>query len=453
MTLLDSLFRSESVGRIFSDDTRLQRMLDFEAALARAEARMGVIPEAAARTIAAQCRVEKIDFADLARAAADAGNLAIPLVQQLTALVKNVSPEAAHYVHWGATSQDVIDTGLMLQVRDALSSMQASVDRLCDLLATLADRHRKTPMVARTWMQHAVPSVFGFKVAGWLDAMLRNRLRLDALSREGLALQFGGAAGTLAALGDRGLTVSQAVAEDLRLALPDLPWHVQRDRIAEIATTLAMCTGTLGKIARDIALQSQTEVGELAEPEKAGRGGSSTMPHKRNPVDTAIILAVAVQVPGLTATLLSAMQQEHERGLGNWHAEWEILPEIFRLTASALERTVTVMDGLEVHADRMLENLEQTQGLIFAEAASMALAAHVGKPEAHKILEEACRKAVSERKHLRAVLAAEPKLNGKLSSEAAARIFDPRAYTGEAERFIDRVLATHRRISKAAATT
>jgi 3-carboxy-cis,cis-muconate cycloisomerase len=448
MTLLDTLFGSELVRKAFSDKARVQRMLDFEAALARAEARAGVIPEAVTKSITEQCQSDYIDFAELSRAAADAGNLAIPLVAQLTDLVKNNVPEAARYVHWGATSQDVIDTSLMLQVRDALVPISANMDHLCDLLAELADRHRATPMVARTWMQHAVPSLFGLKVAGWLDAMHRHRERLQVLRGRTLMLQFGGAAGTLAALGSHGIVVAEALAEELQLALPDIPWHTHRDRIAEIASTLAMCTGSLGKIARDIALQSQTEVGELAEPAKHGRGGSSTMPHKRNPVNTAVILAAAERIPALTTTIFAAMPQEHERGLGNWLAEWETLPEIFSLMGGALERTVIVIEGLEVHADRMMNNLELTQGLIFAEAATMTLATRLGKPEAHRIVEAACRKAVLEHLHLRVVLQAEPHMTAHLSSQDIERIFDPLAYQGEANRFIDRVLATHHTIFK-----
>jgi 3-carboxy-cis,cis-muconate cycloisomerase len=444
MTLLDGLFGSDALATAFSDHARVQCMLDFESALARAEARVGVIPEAAAQAIAAHCLAENINFAELAQAAGEAGNLAIPLVKQLTALVKRDSPEAARYIHWGATSQDAIDTGLMLQAREGLKSIAGGTDQLCELLAELADRHRATPMVARTWMQHAIPTVFGFKVAGWLDAMHRHRRRLQALTKGGLALQFGGAAGTLAALGDRGLAVSKALAEELQLPLPDLPWHTHRDRVLEIGGTLAMLTGSLGKIALDVALHSQTEVGELAEPAKPGRGGSSTMPHKRNPVHASVILAAAERMPGLVATMLGAMPQEQERGLGNWLAEWETLPEIFRLNHGALERTVIVIKGLEVHTGRMLANLELTRGLVFAEAAAMALAPHVGKGEAHTILEEASESAARGQQHLSTVLVADSRVTAHLSAQEIQRIFDPHACTGEAERFIDRVLETHR---------
>jgi 3-carboxy-cis,cis-muconate cycloisomerase len=451
MSLLDQLLGSQPVLEIFSDKARVQRMLDFEAALAMAESRLGVIPTAAGPAIVSQCMAESIDFQELAKAAVDAGNLAIPLVKQLAALVEHHSPEAAPYVHWGATSQDVIDTGLMLQSRDAISLMVGDLDRLCSLLAELADRHRNTPMVARTWMQHAIPTVFGFKVAGWLDGLLRSRVRLIGLHNQA-ALQFGGAAGTLAALGTSGLAVAQGIASELKLVLPEIPWHTQRDRIAELATALAALTASLGKIARDIALQSQTEVGELSEPAKAGRGGSSTMPHKRNPVNAAVILAGAEQTPFLAGTVLAAMQQEHERGLGNWLAEWETVPKLFRLSSSALARMLVIMEGLEVHPDRMLQNLELTNGLIYSEAASMALAERLGKKEAHHLMEELSRKAIAEKKHLADVMRDEPRVTQHLDGAALDRVFDPKAYRGEAARFIDRVLAKHNTIVKAVAT-
>jgi 3-carboxy-cis,cis-muconate cycloisomerase len=449
MTLLDKLFGSESIHQAFSDEATVQRMLDFEAALARAEASLGVIPATAATAIEARCKASKINFASLSQNAAEAGNLAIPLVKQLTDLVQKSAPGAARYVHWGATSQDVIDTGFMLQARDALSSMLRDADRLCEALAQLTERHRATPMVARTWMQHAIPTVFGFKVAGWLDSVHRSRARIEALQEQSIVLQFGGAAGTLAALGNQGLAVSRELAKQLSITLPEVPWHAQRDRIAEIATTLAMLVGSLGKVARDIALQTQTEVGELSEPAKVGRGGSSTMPHKRNPVNTAVVLAAAERVPALAASVLGTMPQEHERGLGNWPAEWETVPQIFRLAGGALERMVVLIEGLEVHADRMLANLDLTRGLIYAEAVSMALAARVGKPEAHRMVEDASRKALAEGKHLREVVAAEPGIVRALSLAELDRLFEPGAYTGESSRFIDRVLASHHTIVNA----
>jgi len=441
MELLDPLFGSEAVNKLFADRPRLQRMLDFEAALARAEARMGVIPKSAAGPIAAKCQADLFDLPALAHASVNAGNLAIPMVKQLITLVGKDDEQAMRYVHWGATSQDVIDTGLVLQLRDALPVIHADLERLCDGLTSLAERHRSTPVAARTLMQQAVPTVFGLKAAGWLDAMARHRTRVQALQARVLVVQFGGAAGTLATLGTRGLDVAAALAEELQLELPALPWHGHRDRVVEVATTLALLTGTLGKIARDISLQMQTEVGEAFEPSGEGRGGSSTMPHKRNPIACAVVLAAADRVPGLTAIMLTAMSQEHERGLGGWHAEWETLPEIVRLCAGALHHVVDTIAGLEIDPKRMRQNLELTQGLIFAEAVTMALAKHTGKMTAHQILEAASRKAMAEKKHLRDVLAVDSRVTTQLSASEIEKLFEPLNYTGVAGQFIGRAIA------------
>lgn len=441
MALLDPLFGSAEMDRVFSDSARLQRMLDFEAALAAAEARAGIIPQAALSAIAAACRTEQFDLEDLSRRAAAAGNLAIPMVKQLTAAVERKDDDAARYVHWGATSQDAIDTGLALQVRDALDLIESGIDCSCRGLVKLVEQHRRTPMVARTWMMQAVPTLFGLKLAGWLDVLLRHRNRLQELHARVLVLQFGGAAGTLATLGDKGLAVAEILAEQLQLKLPALPWHSHRDRIAELAGTLALLTGSLGKIARDVSLLVQTEVGELAEPAGEGRGGSSTMPHKRNPVACAAILAAATRVPGLASSLLAALPQEHERGLGGWQSEWEVVPEIFRITAGALARTVELIDGLEVHPEAMAHNLDATRGLIFAEAVMMALAVYVGKAEAHRITEAASNRALSSGQHLREVLNVDGEVTAHLNREQIQGLFDPRKYTGVASQFIERVLA------------
>jgi 3-carboxy-cis,cis-muconate cycloisomerase len=441
MELLDQLFRSEEVEKLFASLACLQGMLDFEAALARAEARAGVIPSSSATAIAAKCKAAFFDEGAIARGAPLAGNLAIPLVKALTALVAHSDKEAARYVHWGATSQDAIDTGLVLQLRDALRLIASDLDRLAQGLAELATRHRSTIVVARTWMQQALPTTFGVKVAGWLDAIDRHRERLKQLQRRVLALQFGGAVGTRAALGGRGGEVARHLAEELRLELPELPWHSHRDRFAEVATTLGLCSGTLGKIARDIALHSQTEIGEVAEPALEGRGGSSTMPHKRNPVASAVVLSAATRVPGLVSTVLSAMVQEQERGLGGWHAEWETLPEIVRLTAGALHHLAETAPLLEIDTERMKQNLEATRGLIYAEAVSMALAEQIGKSDAHRLVEAASARATKQRRHFRDVLAEDAQVSKHLSPGALAELFDPGNYLGEAEQFVDRVVA------------
>jgi 3-carboxy-cis,cis-muconate cycloisomerase len=445
MQLLNSLFRSEDVEKAWSDRACLQGMLDFEAGLARAEARAGVVPSSAAAAIAAKCKAELFDVTELARGAKLAGNIAIPLIKALTALVAQSDKDAARYVHWGATSQDAIDTGCVLQLRQALKIIASDLDRLADGLAELATKHRSTIVVGRTWMQQALPTTFGAKVAGWLDAVDRHRERLRETRRRALVLQFGGAVGTLAALGRGGAEVANNLVEELALGLPEIPWHSHRDRVAEVATSLGLCVGTLGKIAKDISLHSQTEVAEVFEPAEKNRGGSSTMPHKRNPVASAVVLSAAMRVPGLVSAMLTAMVQEYERGLGGWHAEWETLPEIVSLSAGALHLMAEVIPKLEIDAERMQENLEATRGLIFGEAVSMALAEKMGKAAAHELVEGACQKARNEKRHLRDVLLCDEQAKLQLSAVDLDELFDARKYLGMAEVFVDRVVAASRR--------
>jgi 3-carboxy-cis,cis-muconate cycloisomerase len=439
-TLAAPLSGGADMLAVFSDAAAVQRMLDFEAALARAEAAHGEIPQAAVAAIEAACDAARIDLPALAEASVSAGNLAIPLVRQLTAAVSQADAEAGKYVHWGATSQDAIDTGLMLQLRDALPLFAADLDTLIDALARLARAHRDTPMIGRTWMQHALPITFGLKAAGWLDAMLRHRERIAAL-KTALALQFGGAAGTLASLGGKGLAVAQSLAQDLDLPLPDAPWHAQRDRIAEVATALGMLTGSLGKMARDISLLMQTDVAEAAEPAAPGKGGSSTMPHKRNPVACAAALTAAVKVPGLVATVLSGMVQEHERALGGWQAEWEALPAIAVASFGALRQMRDTAAGLSVDADRMRANLDITHGLVLGEAVMLALGGKIGRMNAHHLVEAASRRAASQGRHLREVLGEDQEVARHLSPQELDALFEPVNYLGAAGAFVDRVLA------------
>ena len=438
---------SAPMRTIFSDRTRVQRMLDVEAALAQAQAACGVIPASAAAAIVAACDADRIEFVALAEIASNAGNLAIPLVTQLTALVATDDPEAAKFVHWGATSQDIIDSGLMLQLRDALTVIDLDLDLLNAAVAHLARRHQHTVMIGRTWMQHALPITFGLKAAGWLDALVRHRARLAHLRSTCLALQFGGAAGTLASLGADGAPVAAALAGNLDLPLPDLPWHAQRDRLAEVASTLGGLVGSLGKMARDISLLSQTEIAEVAEPTASGRGGSSAMPHKRNPVGCAVALAAAVRVPPLVSTMLASMVQEHERALGGWQAEWDTLPLIFQLCSGALQQMRLVASGLVVDEARMRSNLDATHGLIFAEAVSMALAERIGRTAAHKLVEEACHRAISTGIPLRTTLAVDavrdPSAAGALDSQQLDTLFDPQGYIGQAAAMVERVLNTY----------
>jgi len=444
MKLLDALFRCAEVEEALSERAFLQGILEFEAALARAEAAAGVIPASAAAAIAARCKAELIDGEAIAKGAKLAGNPAIPLVKELTRQIAPGDPDAARYVHWGATSQDAMDTGRVLQLGRALKFFAADLQRLSDALAELATRHKSTIVAGRTWMQQALPTTFGAIVAGWLDAVHRDRARVRETGQRALTLQFGGAVGTLAALGAKGEEVARLLARELGLTLPEMPWHAERDRFAEIATTLGLCMGTLGKIARDISLHAQTEVAEVFEPGGEGRGGSSTLPHKRNPVTCAVVLAAATRVPGLVSTMLSAMTQEQQRGLGGWHAEWETLPEIVSLTAGALHHLAEMMPGLEIDAAKMRENLEVTRGLIYAEAVSMALAAKMGRAGAHQTVEAACRRAQSEKRNLREVLLQDAQVKAHLPAKEIESLFDARKYLGAAEAFVERVVAARR---------
>jgi len=446
MSLLDALFRYDALDKLFSNEARIQGMLDFEAALARAEAKSGIVPASLAHIIAGKCRTEHFGLSAIAKDAAFSGNLAIPLVKKLTELVAHEDKDAARFVHWGATSQDAIDTGCILQVRGAIDLIDQDLGHLTGTLITLAETHRATPIVARTWMQQALPTTFGFIVAGWLDAIFRHRKRLAEIKPRVLTLQFGGAVGTLAALAGRGPDVAKALADDLRLSLPSIPWHTHRDRIGEIATTLGLFTGTLGKIARDISLHAQTEIAELAEPICEGRGGSSTMPHKRNPVTCAVVLAAAMRIPGLVNTLLSAMPQEEQRGLGGWHAEWETLPDIMRLSGGALHHLAEMLPDLEVDTQRMRHNLELTNGLIFAEAVTMALGERMGKMPAHLLVEAACNKAREQKRYLKDILREESGLRGHLTPADIESLFDVRNYLGSADEFTRRVVAEAREL-------
>jgi len=431
------------MGAVFCDHGRVQAMLDFEAALARAQASTGLIPSSAVAPIEAACRAELYDFEALGLAIASAGNSAIPLVKALGKQIASVSPEAERYVHLGATSQDVMDSGLVLQLRAALELIEQDLQQLGEVLAQQAQRYATTPLAGRTWLQQATPVTLGMKIAGWLGAVTRSRQRLQALKPRLLSLQFGGASGTLAALGDQALPVAHALAAELKLALPDQPWHTQRDRLVEFGAVLGLVAGSLGKMGRDISLLMQTEAAEVFEPSAPGKGGSSTMPHKRNPVGSAVLISAATRVPGLLSTLFSAMPQEHERSLGLWHAEWETLPEICCLVAGALAQALNIAQGLEVDAQRMAQNLDLTHGLVLAEAVSIELAQRVGRETAHHLLEQCCKRAVAEHRHLRAVLGDEPEITAQLSAAELDRLLDPAHYLGQATTWVERARAEH----------
>lgn len=441
MTLFTPMLRASPLSEIFSDDNTLQGMLDFEAALALACAKCGVIPESVITVISSQCQADKLDPQALAQAAAGAGNLAIPLVKQLTANVKRQDEQAARYVHWGATSQDVIDTGLVLQLREAFLVSEALIEQLIRALTEQIQHHQHSVMAGRTWMQHALPITFGLKLAGTLDALLRWQQRLREIKPRVLVLQFGGAAGTLASLKEQGITVAQALANALELHQADTPWHSQRDRLLETAAWFAGVAGTLGKFASDFSLLMQTEVAEVGEPIAEGRGGSSTMPHKRNPVSCAAILTANTRIPGLMATMYASQNQQHERALGGWQAEWEVLPQLITLAGGVMQTSLELLNGMQVNTVKMRANLDITHGLIMAESVTLALAEFMGKQPAHHLVEQLCHRALDENQPLAALLAENPQVTPYLSLTQIEHLLDPQHALGSNDAFIRQVLA------------
>jgi len=389
--LVDALITTGPLANVFSDVAVLQKMLDVEAALARVQARLGVIPASADTAIVAAARAERYDVAAIAASARRAGTPVVALVDALTARVAEVDPSAATFVHWGATSQDISDTALVLAIRDSIEILRGDHVRLADALIALSDQHATSVMLGRTLLQPATPITFGLKAAGWYGAIDRSWSRLMAAAADGMVVQCGGAAGTMAALGTRGPEVAEALAAELQLALPDAPWHAHRDRLAAIVTTMATYVASLGKMARDIALLMQAEVGEVSEP----GGASSAMPQKRNPVGCAIVLACATRTPGLVAGYLGGMVQEHERAVGGWQAEWPTIADLVQATGSALDAAAETIAHLQVDAHRMRSNLHATRGSVFAERAQLALATTLGRARAKALITEAL--AISRR--------------------------------------------------------
>jgi 3-carboxy-cis,cis-muconate cycloisomerase len=417
--LFGELFLPSAVREAVSDRAWIEAMLEFEAALATAEATAGVIPGEAAKAITDACRADRFDPASIGSDARATANPAAPLVRALTDAVDG---DAARYVHWGATSQDVMDTAMMLVARRALEPIGAELDGVTAACARLAEEHRSTVMPGRTLLQQALPITFGLKAAGWLVAVVDARRRLAAVP---LAVELGGAAGTLASLGDDGLRVLGLIAEELGLEEPAVPWHSSRARVAELGCALALAAGAVEKIAQDVALMAQTEVGELAEPAGGERGGSSTLPHKRNPVGSALAIACARRVRAEASLLLGAMAHEHERAAGAWQVEWEALGRALGYTGGAAAAVREVLDGLEVRPERMRENL---QGLVMAESVSMALAERIGRAEAHRRVKD----ALDAGRPLRDEF--------DLSEEE----LDPAGYLGSADAFVDRALERYR---------
>jgi 3-carboxy-cis,cis-muconate cycloisomerase len=442
--LFDGVLARGPVAAAVRDDAWLQAMLDFEAALARAQADAGLFPAPQAEAIADQARAELYDAGEIGDAAAAIGNPAGPLVKALTARVReaeaagrSVDPAAAGaagQVHRGATSQDVIDTATVLVARRALTPLLTELTAAADAAAALARTHRDTPMAGRTLLQQAVPVTFGLTAAGWVSGLDAG---VHALRAVPLAVQLGGAAGTLASLGDDGLAVLAGVARLLDLREPALAWHTERTRIAALAGALGLAAGAVAKVATDVVLLSQTEVGEVREGDA---GGSSTMPHKANPVAAIAARGNAARAPGLVATLLASMDHEHQRAAGAWHAEWAPLRELLVATGSAAAWLRTSLEGLEVDPQRMRENLDATGGLLMAERVSTALSAELGRDAAHDLIERATREATASERTFASVLEADEQVREGLGEGAVARLLDPTGYLGSAPALVDRVL-------------
>ena len=416
-------------------------MARFEGGLALASARNGIVPDAAAKTIAEVAAGARFDAAALAPAARRAGTLAIPFVKQLTEKVAAVSPQAARHVHFGATSQDVIDTGVVLCLLPAIERLLSLSRRLGDAAAALVRLHARTPMTARTLLQPAVPVPFGWKAAVWLSMLARCHVRVRAAAREACVLQFGGAGGTLSAYGDKGDAIALALAEELALPRAAVTWHSARDGVARLGAETAILAGAAGKIARDVSLLMQPEVGELSEPTGDGRGGSSSMPHKRNPVACLAALEAAQRTPGLAATLLAQLSPEHERGLGQWQGQWFTLRDLLCSTASALDAMGEVLAGLRVDVAAMAANLERSRGLVYSENVAISLSRSLGKQAAHALTEKLCQSAAREGKNLIDIVRADPQAVAAIDAKDIADLFNPESCFGSAPAMIERSLA------------
>lgn len=437
--LIDSLATTTELADVFSDRSLLQAMLDFEIGLAQAEAAVGLIPRDAAAAIASST-IDGLDAVEIGRSARSTGTVSIGFVTALATQVRSRDPKSADFVHFGATSQDVSDTAMALTLRRAVAILAAEHARLDGALRQLSDAHARTIMLGRTLLQPAPPITFGLKVAGWVAALSRGWQRVDAAAADAIALQFGGAAGTLAALGDRGPQVAPLLAR--HLGLPEaVPWHTQRDRLAAFVCASGVYVATLGKVARDVSLLMQHEVAEVAEP----GGGSSTMPHKRNPAASAIVLAAANRTPGLVAAFLAGMVQEHERSTGGWHAEWPTVAHIVQATGSALAALADAASDLSVDVEQMRANIDRTSGTIFAERAMALLLAPLGKKKAEGFIAEALAQARKGSMTFGAALSAIPEVVRAIDSDVLRRIDVPEDYLGAAELFRTQLLDEARR--------
>jgi 3-carboxy-cis,cis-muconate cycloisomerase len=437
------LFTDPDVAGIFDDDAFLRAMLEVEGALARIEAKLGVIPSSAGREISKIAGSIALDAQQIGRSMLLDG---VPVISLVKALREAVGQEVAPYVHWGATTQDIVDTAMVLQIRSSLRIIEKRLATLIDVLSVLAERHRATVMVGRTHGQQALPVSFGLKAAGWLAPLVRHRNRLAAQCSGLLQLQFGGAAGTLAALGDKGLAVMQQLAQELNLNLPLMPWHSQRDSFAEFAGWLSMLTASQAKMAQDIILLAQNEVGEVAESSEPDRGGSSSMPQKRNPIVSELVIAAARTNASLLPAMHHAMIQEHERGTHGWQVEWLTLSQMILLTAGALKNASYLAKNLKVNEDMMRKNLARSNYLVLAEAAVQALTAEISRTDAQALVKQACGVAAAEGRSLIEVVRqkhSETAPQNKIDWDALAK---PENYLGQTQRFIDCVLEQDKRL-------
>ena len=441
-TVLDSFLFRDAFGtaamrEVFSDFSSLSRYAEVEIALAKAEARCGVIPTEAAEAITKCTNVAALDFDLLRRETDIVGYPILPLVQQM---VKQCG-EAGRYVHWGATTQDIMDTALVLQMRAGLTIIEQDISTVRGILADLSRRYRDTPMAGRTHLQQALPVTFGYKTAIWLAMFDRHAERLQQLKPRVLVGQFAGAAGTLASLGDKGFEVQKALCDELGLGVPASTWHVARDGLAEVVNFLALLTGSLGKIALDIMIMASTEFAEVYEPFVKGRGASSTMPQKRNPISAELMLAASKAVRQHAGLMLDASVQDFERGTGPWHAEWMAIPESFVLTAGALHQAKFALQGLIVDERQMAKNLGISRGLIVAEAVMMGLALEIGRQQAHDVVYDACRLANEKNMTLADALSADREVSARIDRATIERLTSPNNYLGLAPEMVDRVLA------------
>jgi 3-carboxy-cis,cis-muconate cycloisomerase len=438
--LFRPIFVPDEYREAVSGGAWLQAMLDAEAALAVAEARVGLIPAEAAEVIASCCDADRFDPEEIGHKGRAAGNPVPALVRALTEEVSKTSEDAASHVHRGATSQDVTDTAAMLVSRSAIDLILAETDAIAAACARLAEEYRDTLMPGRTLLQQALPTTFGLKAAGWLVAVLEARRALREVRRGGLAAQLGGAAGTLASLGGHGLQVLREFALELGLPEPPLPWHTDRTRISTLGNALSLLAGVLEKISHDVILMAQTEIGEVDEPAGEGRCGSSTLPHKRNPILSVTASANARRVRDLAGTLGAAMPQEHERAAGAWHAEWETLSDVLALTGGAAANVREVTEGLEVHTERMRENLDATKGMLLAENVTTAASEKLGRLKAHDLVQAACRRALENGRHMREELLEDAEIREALSEDEIDATLDPTGYLGSAGDFVGRAL-------------